>query len=712
MEESNLINNDNTYNTDMSTSQSTIDGNATTNNKFNKDDLQEVTGGGGGGIATPPTKIVDGYETTQTTGTLTPILLILGDGTTTDEEPVLLEEDEDITYKAVINSDYESNIPTINLEGSEVSYCDANYVIAVTETDKNIPVSYSSTNLSVSFTNNQDWCSVIFKSPLEVADQLKLPLNSDNFPDNSKIIVPVISCEENNTGQERNTTITFNIKNVAISHNIQMNVQQTYKKPMTFVVGDVLYSTADEKLTLDAQTNGVNNTPIAICVIPDVYENLKNGDESEEGVHTARFVSLNYMNCDSPSTGNKDTQLMYFGNYQVTIGNTRGGTTKDSQVGGKWNTKRCVFKATNQDKTSGKVENKSDAGYCAPACCCDRYSTPGTKQGDWYLPSIGELYQLYENKTAIDEKRTAIKGSGFSSGVYWSSRENSSENEYRVGLRNGNIDYYYKNDGIPYVLGFLAVEVPSFNIPSFKPQVNMDPVKLDPSSKKKTLVVGDVLYSTSDGKLTLDKTTNSVTNTAIAICVIPEVIEHFKNGDNSDGAVKTARFVSINYMNYNTPSIGSKTPQDMYFGNSGTTIGNVKGGTDKTSYIGGKWNTQQCLSKATNQDPYIYAGVTNNSDTGYCAPACCCVAYSTPGTKPGDWYLPSIGELYQIYANKASINEKRTAIKGSGFGDSNYWSSREYSSNYEYRVGLDRGGIGYSSQNYNAYVLGFLALEV
>ena len=30
----------------------------------------------------------------------------------------------------------------------------------------------------------------------------------------------------------------------------------------------------------------------------------------------------------------------------------------------------------------------------------------------------------------------------------------------------------------------------------------------------------------------------------------------------------------------------------MYFGNYGITIGNVKGGTDRTSYIGGKWNTQ------------------------------------------------------------------------------------------------------------------------
>ena len=175
------------------------------------------------------------------------------------------------------------------------------------------------------------------------------------------------------------------------------------------------------------------------------------------------------MNYTTPATGSKESQLMYFGNYQVTIGNVKGGIDETSYVGGKWNTKRCVFKATNQDKTSSKVENKSDAGYCAPACCCDRYSIPGTKPGDWYLPSIGELYQLYENKTAINEKRTAIKGSGFSDGVYWSSRENSSDSEYRFGLRNGNIDYYYKNDRIPYVLGFLAVEVSSFNIPSFKP---------------------------------------------------------------------------------------------------------------------------------------------------------------------------------------------------------------------------------------------------
>lgn len=246
MEESNLINNDNTYNTDMSTSQSTIGENATTNDKFNKDDLQEVTGGGGGGTVTPPTTIVDGSETSQTTGTLTPILLILGDGTSTDEEPVLLEEDGDTTYNAVLNQSYENKDPTITLESGEVSYCDANYVIAVTESDKNTPISYNSNNLSFSFTNNGNkWCSVEFKNPLEVTDQLKLPLNSTNFPSNSNIIVPVITCQAN-TGSERNTTITFNIKNFDISHNIQMNVIQD---GVTFVDGPCVlrYTSTDSQ---------------------------------------------------------------------------------------------------------------------------------------------------------------------------------------------------------------------------------------------------------------------------------------------------------------------------------------------------------------------------------------------------------------------------------------------------------------------------------
>ena len=257
--------------------------------------------------------------------------------------------------------------------------------------------------------------------------------------------------------------------------------------------------------------------------------------------------------------------------------------------------------------------------------------------------------------------------------------------------------------------------------------VNMSPVKLDASSTKKKPDVGDILYANNEGKLTLDARTNSMANNAIAICVIPEVIENFKNGDNSTGAVKTARFVSIDYMSYKKPTIGSNTynEQGMYFGNYGVTIGNVKGGTDSSSYIGGKWNTQKCLDACTKENKDLTNGVTNNRSAGYCAPACCCVAYSTPGTKPGDWYLPMPGELYQIYTNKTAINEKRTTLVGTGFNEEQgygYWSSREIDSNYEYYVLLNDGAIVNdvggnkriitNDKRNGRYVLGFLALEV
>ena len=228
MEESNLINNDNTYNTDMSTSQSTIGGNSITNNTLNKDDLQEVTGSGDGVITTPVVSEDNDIEQ-QASGTLTPILLILGDGTPTpdaDEEPVLLEKESETIYKAVINSDYKYNIPAITFGSKASSWCNANYVIAVTESDENTPISYDSQNLSTTFTNDGDkWCSVEFKNPLNTTLKDQFNLTSTNFPDNSKIIVPVISCDEN-TGTERNTVITFNIKNFTISHNIHLSVTQ------------------------------------------------------------------------------------------------------------------------------------------------------------------------------------------------------------------------------------------------------------------------------------------------------------------------------------------------------------------------------------------------------------------------------------------------------------------------------------------------------
>ena len=259
------------------------------------------------------------------------------------------------------------------------------------------------------------------------------------------------------------TATTGSMSGNSVPINSPITFYATWKTP---VVGDVLYSTAVEKLTLDAQTNGVNNTPIAICVIPDVYENFEKGDKSAGGVHTARFVSINYMNCDTPKTGSKDIQKIYFGNNGVTIGSVKGELNSTSYVGGKWNTKQCVKSATKQNKNiDAPVINNGGAGYCAPACCCVRYSTPGTKSGDWYLPSVGELYQIYANKTVIYEKRKTLVGSEFieSDDTYnnyacWSSIEITRWDQ-GVGYVCFSDGYYHFISKVAYnaVLAFLAI---------------------------------------------------------------------------------------------------------------------------------------------------------------------------------------------------------------------------------------------------------------
>lgn len=391
MEESNLINNDNTYNTDMSTSQPTIGGNSITNNTLNKDDLQEVTDGGGGGIVTPSTTIVDGSETSQYTGTLTPVLLILGDGTTTDEEPVLLEEDT--TYKAVINSDYESNIPTITLKSNQQSYSNSNYVIAVTELDKNTPINYDSTNLSVSFTNNENnWCSVIFKSPLEVADQLKLPLNSDNFPDNSKIIVPVIKCTKN-TGPERNTIITFNIKNIAILHNIQMNVIQSAAVPGKELKPIMLYYDngnykklvdCPQEFTLDKHNDAITDSSLQVREIKQLIDDKITyiyGISTGPGIMigTPKDVYLGY----------EDTNKIFEGNLSSVMTELR--ATLESDV------TECSAKLSRADTTGASIK------YSLNKCTADRIITFSYKN-----TPIFKINQTYDNSGSSTTKSYKI----------------------------------------------------------------------------------------------------------------------------------------------------------------------------------------------------------------------------------------------------------------------------------------------------------------
>ena len=122
--------------------------------------------------------------------------------------------------------------------------------------------------------------------------------------------------------------------------------------------------------------------------------------------------------------------------------------------------------ATSQSdwKTASSITNDYSSGYYPAACCCWRYHTEGTSQGDWYLPACGELGYIIPrfNKIneAIDKMCTAY---GSSVGVelntnrtYWSSTEGSSGNVRCVATGSGMAASSSKASGY-YVRAWLRV---------------------------------------------------------------------------------------------------------------------------------------------------------------------------------------------------------------------------------------------------------------
>ena len=66
-----------------------------------------------------------------------------------------------------------------------------------------------------------------------------------------------------------------------------------------------------------------------------------------------------------------------------------------------------------------------------------QYSTTGTEQGQWYVPAMGELKAVSDNKDTINVALTKIGGTELS-GNYWSSSEQNKTNSYQIAME-GNV---------------------------------------------------------------------------------------------------------------------------------------------------------------------------------------------------------------------------------------------------------------------------------
>ena len=135
-------------------------------------------------------------------------------------------------------------------------------------------------------------------------------------------------------------------------------------------------------------------------------------------------------------------------------------STTDFDVPGVDNIKDRTLAVADLD---GKKNTSTILAYCktkGKSCPAfeyvNSYKTEGTKAGDWYLPSMGELYAIYGNMSVLNAALGKIAATELTTSWYWSSSENSNYSAWDLSFSNGGVSRNYKNDSISYVRPVLA----------------------------------------------------------------------------------------------------------------------------------------------------------------------------------------------------------------------------------------------------------------
>ena len=187
------------------------------------------------------------------------------------------------------------------------------------------------------------------------------------------------------------------------------------------------------------------------CDIPSLtnFETVVTGDATAEGTNSGGYVLKNDLYLSTPHI---PSPIDYFSAYSSS------GATSD--LDGKANTEKILAvdnAASTAWQTAESITNDVDTATVHPAAqCCWRFNPGSTNQGDWYLPSLGELAFIMPN---FNDLQTAISNvSGVQLGdslTYWSSTENGDGIAWIVDTDGGLVAYGMSTLG--YVRAFLAL---------------------------------------------------------------------------------------------------------------------------------------------------------------------------------------------------------------------------------------------------------------
>ena len=292
---------------------------------------------------------------------------------------------------------------------------------------------------------------------------------------------------------------------------------------------------------------------------------------------------------------------------------------------------------------------KSQGGYYPLMRNAVLYSTTGTSQGQWYVPAAGELQSISSNKDVLNTTLLKIGGTQMSGG-HWSSSEKDGSNVWTISM------------------GGSMSATPKVGREKLRPIINYasaDKLNVD-LNKIYACNTGDILYS--------DKT-----------CSANVVSGKTPIGVVFDGTNRLATSL------YSSSSL-------LDWGGAGTDIPGITNIGDPSKAkqdFNGKANTAVLISYA--------------SGAGFPA-AKYAYEYKTEGTKAGDWYLPAMGELYELYQNKEAVNNALTTF-GYPIIPENpaYWSSSENFTNNAWALYIGSGGVVQYHKSNKSYVRPVLA---
>ena len=220
-------------------------------------------------------------------------------------------------------------------------------------------------------------------------------------------------------------------------------------------------STDLREVTAETQTivewSNINSYP---CYLPSDYFNSYPNPYDEGTYYRTGTTSSTYHAGPSPYlTGGLKNEIYH---------DTSNTASVLADMDGKSNTEKilAVDNGGSTDwQTASTITNADRTETIHPAAQCSwRYHTVGTNQGDWYLPSAGELGYLASRWKVINNSIDKLVSSGVEAlvlpvnGYWWSSTEYSSDYAVYLSFYSDYAGLYNYNKNLNfYVRAFLAV---------------------------------------------------------------------------------------------------------------------------------------------------------------------------------------------------------------------------------------------------------------